>query len=117
MGRKPIGGIFSVGAEEPYRWKDSVQSGPEIRLWALDGIANDLRPWFTKFGGTLYDKRWLPVVEELYGWHYRNEKYLRNEAPLARVAMVYLAADRAFLRRGAGRGRRWRITRWATTRR
>jgi hypothetical protein len=28
MGRKPIGGIFSVGVEEPYRWKDSVQSAP-----------------------------------------------------------------------------------------
>jgi hypothetical protein len=89
MGRKPIGGIFSVGTEEPYRWKDSVQSGPEIRLWVLDGIANDLRPWFTKFGGTLYDRRWLPVVEDVYTWHYRNERYLRNEEPLARVAMVY----------------------------
>ena len=44
MGRKPIGGIFSVGVEEPYRWKDSVQNGPEIRLWVLDGIANGLRP-------------------------------------------------------------------------
>ena len=51
MGRKPIGGIFSVGVEEPYRWKDSVQSGPEIRLWVLDGVANGLRPWFTKFAG------------------------------------------------------------------
>ena len=89
MGRKPIGGIFSVGVEEAYRWKDSVQSGPEIRVWAIDGIANGLRPWFTKFGGTLYDKRWLPVVEDLYTWHYRNERYLRNEAPLARVAMVF----------------------------
>jgi hypothetical protein len=89
MGRKPIGGIFSVGTEEPYRWKDSVQSGPEIRLWVLDGIANDLRPWFTKFGGTLYDRRWLPVVEDVYTWHYRSERYLRNEEPLARVAMVY----------------------------
>ena len=89
LGRKPIGGIFSVGTEEAYRWKDSVQSGPEIRLWAIDGIANDLRPWFTKFGGTLYDRRWLPVVEELYVWHYKNERYLRNEAPLARVGMVY----------------------------
>ncbi len=49
-----------------YRWKDSVQNGPEIRLWALDGIANGLRPWFTKFSGTLHDRRWLPVVEELY---------------------------------------------------
>ncbi len=56
LGRKPIGGIFSVGTEEPYRWKDSVQSGPEIRLWAIEGIANDLRPWYTKFGGTLYDE-------------------------------------------------------------
>jgi Hypothetical glycosyl hydrolase 6/Beta-galactosidase trimerisation domain len=89
MGAKPIGGIFSVGVEEPYRWKDSVQSGPEIRLWVLDGVANGLRPWFTKFAGSLYDKRWLKVVEDLYVWHHRNERYLRNERPLARVAMVY----------------------------
>ena len=89
MGRKPIGGIFSVGTEEPYRWKDSVQSGPEIRMWVIDGIANGLRPWFTKFAATLHDRRWLKVVEDIYGWHYRNERYLRNEAPLARVAIVY----------------------------
>jgi hypothetical protein len=89
MGNKPIGGIFSVGVEEAYRWKDSVQSEPEIRLWALDGIANGLRPWFTKFAGVLHDKRWLPVVEEIYTWHWRNERYLRNTASLARVGMVY----------------------------
>jgi hypothetical protein len=89
MGRKPIGGIFSVGVEEPYRWKDSVQSAPEIRLWALDAAANGLRPWFTKFSGDLHDRRWLPVVEELYGWLYRNERYLRNEQSLARVGLVY----------------------------
>ncbi len=89
MSRKPIGGIWSVGVEETYRWKDSVQNGPEIRLWMIDGIANGLRPWFTKFSGTLHDKRWLPVIEDLYGWHYRNERYLRNEEPLARAAIVY----------------------------
>jgi hypothetical protein len=89
MGRKPIGGIISVGVEEAYRWKDSVQSGPEVRLWALDGIANGIRPWFTKFSGTLHDKRWLQPVEDVYNWDYRNERYLRNERPVARVAMVY----------------------------
>jgi Hypothetical glycosyl hydrolase 6/Beta-galactosidase trimerisation domain len=89
MGAKPIGGIFSVGVEEPYRWKDSVQNAPEIRLWVLDGIANGLRPWFTKFAGSLNDRRWLKVVEDLYVWHYRNERYLRNQRPLARVAIVY----------------------------
>ena len=31
LGSKPIAGIFSVGLEEDYRWKDSVQSGDEIR--------------------------------------------------------------------------------------
>ncbi len=89
LGRKAIVGIFSVGIEEPYRWKDSVQTPEEIRLWVVDGIANGLRPWFTKFSGVLYDGRWLKSVEELYGWHYRNESYLRNEQPLARMAMVY----------------------------
>jgi len=89
MGRKAIGGIFSVGVEEPYRWKDSVQTSAEIRLWALDGIANGLRPWFTKFSGTLHDRRWLKPVEDVYAWHHRHERYLRNEESLARVAMVY----------------------------
>ena len=66
-----------------------MQSGDEIRLWVADGIAQGLRPWFTKFNAKPIDTRWLPVVEELYSWHYKNEKYLRNEKSLARVAMVY----------------------------
>jgi hypothetical protein len=89
MGRKPIVGIFSVGLEEPYRWKDSVQSEAEIRLWVANGVANDLRPWFTKFSGVLHDDRWLKPVEQIYQRLARWEKYLRNETPLARVGLVY----------------------------
>jgi hypothetical protein len=89
MGRRPIGGIFSVGVEEPYRWKDSVQSAPEIELWVAEGTANGMRPWVTKFSGVLYDRRWLPVVERIYDWHYRHERYLRNEAPLARIGLLF----------------------------
>lgn len=89
MGRKPIVGIFSVGVEEPYRWKDSVQSEAEIRLWVADGVANGLRPWFTKFSGVLHDERWLKPVEDLYRRYARWEKYLRNERPLASVGLVY----------------------------
>ncbi len=89
MGMKPIGGIFSIGLEERYRWKDSVQSEAETRIWVAEGIANNMRPWFVKFSGTLYDRRWLKVVEKIYQWLYRAEPYLRNVAPLARVAMVY----------------------------
>jgi hypothetical protein len=89
LGRKPIMGITSVGLEEPYRWKDSVQHGEEIKLWMIDGIANGFRPWFIKFAAHLYDRRWLKPVEDVYTWHWRNERYLRNEEPVARIGMVY----------------------------
>jgi putative glycosyl hydrolase-like family 6 (GHL6) protein/glycosyl hydrolase family 42 (putative beta-galactosidase)/TAT (twin-arginine translocation) pathway-exported protein len=89
LGRKPVVGVFSVGLEEAYRWKDSVQNPAEIRLWVADGIANGMRPWFTKFGGSINDPRWLRPVEEIYGWCHGAESYLRNERPLARVALVY----------------------------
>lgn len=88
MGRRPIAGIFSVGLEEPYRWKDSVQSEPEIRLWVAEGTANGMRPWVTKFSGVLHDPRWMPTVERIYAWHFQHERYLRNETPLARVALL-----------------------------
>ena len=78
-----------MGLEEPYRWKDSVQSEPEIRLWVAEGTANGMRPWVTKFSGVLYDRRWLPVVERIYQWHFDHERYLRNEAPMARVAVLH----------------------------
>ena len=54
----------------PYRWKDAVQGQEEIRIWVADGIANGMRPWFTKFAGTINDPRWLKPVEELYAWHH-----------------------------------------------
>lgn len=89
LGMKPLGGIFSVGLEEQNRWKDSVQSEAEMRVWVAEGTANGMRPWFTKFGGVLYDERWLDMVDKIYQVHYRCERYLRNTAPIARVGMVY----------------------------
>ena len=96
IGMKPLGGIFSVGVEEQYRWKDSVQSEAEIRIWVAEGTANGMRPWFTKFGGVLYDRRWLSIVDKIYQVHYRNERYLRNIAPMARVGMVFSEQNRNY---------------------
>ncbi len=96
IGMKPLGGIFSVGVEEQYRWKDSVQTEAEIRVWVAEGTANGMRPWFTKFSGVLYDRRWLDIVDRIYQVHYRNERYLRNIAPLARVGMVFSEQNRNY---------------------
>src|SRR5581483_4717014 len=89
MVMKRVAGLTSVGIEDRNRWKDSVQDSNEIRLWMISGIAQNFRPAFTKFNAKPYDRRWLPVVEEVFDWHFANERYLRNERSLARVAMVY----------------------------
>jgi hypothetical protein len=89
MGDKSIIGLFGVGLEEPYRWKDSVTSNAEIRIWVLDAIANGMRPWCSKFSGSLHDERWLKGVEEIYLWTEKNQRYLTHQWPLARIGLVY----------------------------
>jgi hypothetical protein len=96
MGMKAIAGITSVGIDDKNRWKDSVQSGDEIRLWMADGIAQNFRPTFTKFNAKPFDKRWLPVVEQMFNWHYANQEYMRNEKSLARVGIVYSQQTAAY---------------------
>jgi len=89
MGPKPVIGLFGIGLEEQYRWKDSVTSNAEIRIWALDAIANGMRPWFTKFSATLHDERWLKSIDDIYLWTEKNQQYLTDRRPLARVAIIY----------------------------
>ncbi len=89
LGMKPQVGIFSVGIEEEFRWKDSVQGDAEIRIWVAEGVANGLLPCFVKFGAVIFDKRWMNTVSDMYQVYHRAEKYLRNTASLARVGIVY----------------------------
>jgi hypothetical protein len=89
MGDKAVIGLFGIGLEEAYRWKDSVTGNAEIRIWALDAVANGMRPWFTKFSATLHDQRWLGEIEDIYVWTEKNQRYLAERRPMARVAMVY----------------------------
>jgi len=89
MGDKPVGAIFSVGIEEPHRWKDSVQSDAEMRIWVANSIASGMRPWFTKFCGQIFDDRWLPVVESIYRFHQKLDPYIRDQQSLAQVGLVY----------------------------
>jgi len=89
LGNKAIGGIFNVGIVSPYRWLNSTKSAEETRIWVQDGVANGLRPWFNMVSGQLHDRRGLKVIEDLYVWHHKNERYLRNTEPIARVGVVY----------------------------
>jgi len=88
MQNLPVCGLFNVGVEDENRWKDSVQRGPELEAWVHAGIAQGFRPWYCKFNARVLDPRWVPTVEKIYAWHYAQDKYMRNTANLARVAMV-----------------------------
>src|SRR5579885_831220 len=88
-GNKAIVGIFGINVATSHRWMKSVKSAAEQQVWIAEGVAQDFRPWFTKFGGVQEDERWMPVVEKFYNWHKSAERYLRDREPAARVGLVY----------------------------
>ena len=86
---KPLGAGFAFGLHSGYRWIDSVNTPEEITIWIAEAVANGIRPSIGKTGLKNEDLRWVPAIEEMFTWHQAHEQYLRNEKPLARVAMVY----------------------------
>lgn len=81
----PIAGSFNVAQPE---FKDSVQSADETLAFMHDGMAQGFRPWLIKFKAEVFDKRWVAPVEAAFKWHSRHERYFRNTANLAKVALM-----------------------------
>ncbi|MBV9548322.1 MAG: beta-galactosidase trimerization domain-containing protein [Alphaproteobacteria bacterium] len=88
MQNLPVYGLFNVGIEDTNRWKDSVQRGPELEAWAHAGIAQGFRPWYCKFNARIFDPRWVAPVTRIFEWHHAHDKYMRNTANLAKVAIL-----------------------------
>ena len=88
MGNRPIGLITSTSVEEKWRWKDSVQSPEEIRIWMTDGMAHGLRPWFTKFNAKVPDSRWLAPIMDTFQLHARVESDIGDLLPTAEIALL-----------------------------
>lgn len=89
LGTKPAVLTFGVSGDEAHRWKDSVQAGPEQRIWVSEAIAHGLGTKLTKFGGVVHDPRWIEPMLAQYRWQHRHERYLRNTASLARIGLVF----------------------------
>jgi hypothetical protein len=85
---RPVVLLTSVGPEEEYRWKDAVTTGAEIQSWLTDGAMQGLRPWVTKFNGTISDDRWVDPVVESFNLHAHLEPVLETMAPTAEIAIL-----------------------------
>ncbi|MEK7474339.1 MAG: alpha-amylase family protein [Candidatus Coatesbacteria bacterium] len=89
LDRKPAIGLFNVGLEEAWRWKDSVQTAAELRIWSSEMIANGMVPWVCKFGGALQDERWVGPVTGILRRHRRLDGWIAGAEPVARVGVVF----------------------------
>ncbi|KQX34929.1 hypothetical protein ASD04_16250 [Devosia sp. Root436] len=85
---RPVGLITSIGPEEEPRWKDSVQTGPEIEQWVHAGITQGLFPWFTKFNACIPDDRWVEPVVDSFSLHADLEPVLGTMQPTAEIAVI-----------------------------
>ena len=79
-----------MGVEEAYRWKDSVQSEAEIRIWCRRrgrqrpaALVHQVRRHAPRPPLARASSRTCTAGTTAL------ERYLRNEAPLARVGLVY----------------------------
>ena len=88
MGDLPIGMVTSVEVEERHRWKDSVQTAAELRLWIANGAAHGLRPWYTKFNAVVRDRRWVAPIVESFLAHAEAEPSLAGLTTKAEIALL-----------------------------
>jgi hypothetical protein len=62
---------------------------PEVRMWAVEGFAGGLQPWWHHIAAYHEDRRQYRTAEPLWRWHEANQQYLVNRRPVATVGMVW----------------------------
>lgn len=67
----------------------SSKPAPEARMWALEGFAGGIQPWWHMVGAYHEDRRMYKTVAPLLKWHKDNEEYLINREPVATVGVVW----------------------------
>ncbi|MCL5027132.1 MAG: Tat pathway signal protein [Chloroflexi bacterium] len=66
---------------------------PEVRMWAVEGFAGGLQPWWHHISAYHEDRRQYRTAEPIFRWHEANEQYLVNRQPVASVGVVWSQAN------------------------
>ena len=61
----------------------------EARMWAVEGMAGGIQPWWHMVAAYHEDRRMYKTVEPLLRWHKENEEFLINRRPVATVGVVW----------------------------
>ena len=72
---------------------------PEVRMWAVEGFAGGVQPWWHHLGADQHDRRMLQTARPLMEWHERNEEFLLNRRPLDTVGLLWSQRNMDFFGR------------------
>lgn len=61
----------------------------EARVWAVEGFAGGLAPWWHHIGAYHEDRRQYRTTVPLFDWHARHEEWLVDREPVADVGVVW----------------------------
>jgi len=79
-------GTWQVGSP-PMR--HTAKPIPEQTLFMAEAVAHGQGLWFHTLGAETYDRRWKDGVAAYFNWHAENDRYFRNIATLADVALLW----------------------------
>lgn len=71
----------------------------EAKLWAIEGIAGGVQPWWHVVGAVQEDRRILETPVALWQWHREHERYLVNRTPVATVGLLWSQRNMDFFGR------------------
>jgi hypothetical protein len=61
----------------------------EAALWAIEGMAGGIQPWWHHIGAYHEDRRQYHTAQALWQWHAQNEPYLLDRRPVAPLGIVW----------------------------
>lgn len=74
----------------------------EVRMWAVEGLAGGVQPWWHMVGAVQEDRRMLETPVPLWNWHRDHEQYLVNRRPVAPVGLLWSQRNMDFFGRDEG---------------
>ena len=77
----------------------SMRPEPEVRLWAVEGFASGIQPWWHYVNAYHEDRRMYRTPIAMSAWYAAHEAYLGQRQPVATVGIVYSQRNNDFFGR------------------
>ena len=85
-----------------HNFRLAAKPAAEVRLWAVEGFAGGVQPWWHVVGSDQQDRRILQTAPPLWQWHHDHEEFLVDRRPVATVGLLWSQRNMDFFGRDDG---------------